>query len=241
MKVAELLDRLSKTRKVFHSEADFQHALAWLIHLRNPDARIRLERNLNTGDRREYLDLYVELAGKKYAFELKYKTRKLDLRTGDEEYRLLNQSAQDIGRYDFIKDVVRLERFVGANSTASGYAIILTNDSTYWTESKRLSSVDNAFRLHEARTLTGELQWVGASAGTMKGREAALGLRNEYPLNWHDYSRVTEQPGGRFRFLLAEVGNKSAAKPSKGRLLRMVQKVDIVCHLCHFTPKQIIP
>jgi len=39
----------------------------------------------------------------------------------------------------------------------------------------------------------------------MKGREAALGLNNEYSLNWCGYSSVSEQPGGRFRFLFAEV------------------------------------
>ena len=38
-----LMTGLAGTRKVFHSEADFQHALAWQIHEAMPESRIRLE------------------------------------------------------------------------------------------------------------------------------------------------------------------------------------------------------
>jgi hypothetical protein len=37
------LPSLSRERPIFHSEADFQHALAWHIHPRHPDTRVRLE------------------------------------------------------------------------------------------------------------------------------------------------------------------------------------------------------
>ena len=33
-----LLTSLAQSRKVFHSEADFQHALAWQIHKARPDS-----------------------------------------------------------------------------------------------------------------------------------------------------------------------------------------------------------
>jgi hypothetical protein len=39
----DLLARLARNRPVFHSEADFQHALAWEIHSLHPTAKIRLE------------------------------------------------------------------------------------------------------------------------------------------------------------------------------------------------------
>ena len=39
----DVLRSLSCQRPIFHSEADFQHALAWLIHLQHPDAIVRLE------------------------------------------------------------------------------------------------------------------------------------------------------------------------------------------------------
>jgi hypothetical protein len=37
------MNRLALRRPVFHSEADFQHGLAWQIQLDHPDARVRLE------------------------------------------------------------------------------------------------------------------------------------------------------------------------------------------------------
>lgn len=36
------LQSLSTDRPIFHSEHDFQHALAWAIHERVPNAHIRL-------------------------------------------------------------------------------------------------------------------------------------------------------------------------------------------------------
>ena len=47
---------LARVRPLFHSEADFQHALAWLIHQRHSDARIRLEYRV-FGLEPVYLDL----------------------------------------------------------------------------------------------------------------------------------------------------------------------------------------
>lgn len=60
---ASLLDELASTRPIFHSEADFQHALAMLIARQHPTARLRLEtrphrgvhlisRSMRTGDGR---------------------------------------------------------------------------------------------------------------------------------------------------------------------------------------------
>jgi hypothetical protein len=42
--VQELMIRLGEEHPVFHSEADFQHALAWQLHLQFPTARLGLEK-----------------------------------------------------------------------------------------------------------------------------------------------------------------------------------------------------
>lgn len=41
--IASLLLSLAVEKPIFHSEADFQHALAWRIHTVMPDAKVRLE------------------------------------------------------------------------------------------------------------------------------------------------------------------------------------------------------
>ena len=59
--IANLMLGLSKSRPIFHSEADFQHALAWQIHERLPDCQVRLEYNpLPAQKKRMYLDIWVQ-------------------------------------------------------------------------------------------------------------------------------------------------------------------------------------
>ena len=52
--ISTLLAGLAESRKVFHSEADFQHAFAWHIHQKMPDSQIRLEFPMQVGDRKMY-------------------------------------------------------------------------------------------------------------------------------------------------------------------------------------------
>ena len=40
------MDSLAAKRPIFHSEADFQHALAWEVQLAHPNAGIRLEKRV---------------------------------------------------------------------------------------------------------------------------------------------------------------------------------------------------
>lgn len=203
----EILKQLAKIRPIFHSEADFQHAFAWAIHTKNPVAIVRLETQPSV-DHRQYLDLLIKDEKKTYPIELKYKTRKLNTEYNDEEFHLVNQGAQDHGRYDFIKDVVRLEYFASLYDEAVGYAIFLTNDPMYWESSNRTDTVDTAFRIHEGRTLRGQLEWSkDAAKGTTKGREDSLILTGTYQLEWNDYSNLKEKLS-EFRYLLIEINSK---------------------------------
>jgi hypothetical protein len=120
---------------------------------------------------------------------------------------LRSQTAQDLGRYDFIKDIGRVESVVADRaSRASGYTILLTNDPSYWMRPRNASTADARFRLHEGNTLHGSLEWgSGASEGTRRGREDLLQLRGSYALQWEDYSRPAAGAYGGFRYLLVEV------------------------------------
>ena len=120
-------------------------------------------------------------------------------------FHLKNQAAQDLGRYDFIKDVQRLEQIIGRQPDGVGLAVMLTNDSSYW-KAPRLKTIDAAFRLHEGRELHGALSWdEGASPGTTHGRTAPLVLGGHYHLAWNPYSNVAQQSKGEFRYLALEI------------------------------------
>lgn len=51
--LTELMAMLQNERPVFHSEADFQHALAWALHRLDPSVNIRLEVPQDDGERHE--------------------------------------------------------------------------------------------------------------------------------------------------------------------------------------------
>lgn len=204
--LVEVLRTLAAKRPLFSSEADFQFALGWEIQLAYRSARVRMEYRPVYLDRRGYLDLWVADEDWTAAIEVKYFTRALDLDVGDERFELLNQGAQDISRYDFVRDVERVESVVRAQPGVVGYALALSNDSSYWrVPTAARVTIDAAFRLHEGSTLTGQRTWGAlAGAGTTRGRDKAHVLHGTYPLRWRDYSRVADGPNGTLRYLLVE-------------------------------------
>jgi hypothetical protein len=162
LSISRVLTALANQRPLFHSEADFQHAIAWEIHKRLPRASVRLERPVEVShlNKRLHVDIWIEQDGDVNAIELKYKTRALRAHIGGEHFALRSQSAQDLGRYDFIKDIGRIEDIVADRALrASGYAILLTNDPSYWIQSRNLDTADARFRLHEGNSLHGSLEW----------------------------------------------------------------------------------
>ena len=197
---------LSESRQIFHSEADFQHSLAWRIHETMPDCRIRLESPFFDEGGRKYLDIWIPDRG--IAIELKYHTRKLELPWDGESFALRDQAAQDILRYDFLKDIQRLERLIsGRDACKSGFAVLLTNNPLLWDAARSLpGNIDSAFHLYEGRMIQGELAWSGrAGAGTTKNRESPILLKGSYDLHWQDYSIVPSNRYGEFRYLDVEV------------------------------------
>lgn len=201
-----VMDSLAERRPIFHSEADFQHALAWRIREMDPDCRIRLEFNpFPKDDRRSYLDIWLPERG--VALELKYPTRSFETERMGETFAIRNHGAQDLVRYDFLKDVQRLERVARERSGQAGCAIMLTNDPTYWSApATHRNTVDAEFRIHEGRRISGELKWANhASKGTTRGRENPIRLANAYTMRWRDYSTVAGGRYAAFRYLAAPV------------------------------------
>lgn len=204
------LASLAARRPVFHSEADFRHALAWEIQLADLTADIRLEKQVSAEGTRVHLDLLVRATEYEVAIELKYKTRAVKLAHSEETYSLRNQSAQDIGRHDFIKDIHRLEDYTQAHPGSVGYAVLLTNDRSYWSESRKLDAVDSEFRVHEGRVLHGGVTWgSNAAAGTKHKREKTITLRGKYKISWRDYSSHGTGHAEQFRYVAVRVASDS--------------------------------
>ena len=194
-----LLEGLAEKRRVFHSEADFQFALAWEIRDRNLAVRLEYPRKPNE---KRYLDIWLPEV--KVAIELKYFKKKLDVEVGGERFALTNQGAQDINRYHFVSDIERVE------GAGGGFAIALTNDPNYWTRGVKENPIDAAFRLHDGRTLPANkpLAWAPHAATGMK--KPPVRLQHSYALAWRDYGSsltgAAEARSRQFRYLAVEVG-----------------------------------
>lgn len=200
-----LMKELSLTRRVFHSEADFQHAFAWLMHERCPSAQIRLEYRAPGMDRRSYIDTWAVSDGVPLAIELKYKTRDMSLSVGGERFDLLSHGAQDIGRYSILKDIARLEEVVRTTPGAAGLALVLTNDSAYW-KPARAGCCYEEFSLAEGRRISGTLAWgPTAGAGTTKGRSDPICLNGSYDIAWRTYSSLPAPSWSEFRYMASPV------------------------------------
>ena len=202
--IIDLMKDLARDRPIFHSEADFQHALAWHIHEALPDCQVRLEFEPSLAGKRMYLDIW--LLSRKVAIELKYRTRELHSEIAGESFALRDQAAQPLGRYDFIKDIQRLEQVVDDGPAEAAFAVLLTNDPSYWKPLQQPDVVDAAFRLHKDRRIMGEMAWASrASRGTTKDREKPLCLKGSYDCVWRDYSSLGEGKFRKFRYLMVKV------------------------------------
>lgn len=210
IELAEKLQVLARQRPVFHSEADFQHEMAWLLRRDDSDLGIRLEHPV-PGPGNGAVDMLLRQQGKVLAVELKYLCQQLTARFGDEDFALKPQGAQDIRRYDVFKDVERMERFVQMVPGAGAAVIVLSNDPAYWTGPRSLSTCDAAFALREGRVATGQLEWSEQTGvGTKRGREQPICLANSYSVAWRDYSRVSGR-FGLFRSLLFTIPAQAKA------------------------------
>ena len=188
--IHQVLDSLRAKRKLFSSEADFQFSLAWTIKELYPQVEVRLEYVPADYNPNIYIDIVVFDGDTMIPIELKYKTKKTDKLVDGERFMLKNQLAQDLGRYDFLKDIQRIE-FMKQHfpNFQEGYAILLTNDPSYLAKPRANSSYA-AFRIAEGDTKGGSLRWAEGSKSS-KGRPG-IDLLGEYPIKWSEYSQIDD-------------------------------------------------
>lgn len=153
-----------------------------------------------------HIDIMVFMDDVYIPIELKYKTSKSSVIVDGEPYHLKYHGAQDLGRYDCLKDVQRLELLTQCDSRCrKGYAIWLTNDISYLSPPKRNNTVYEQFSIHDGAIKTGIMHWLPhASAGTVKNREMPITLNNSYKIYWKTYSTV-DCTKGSFYYIVVEV------------------------------------
>ncbi|KYP82011.1 hypothetical protein [Ferroacidibacillus organovorans] len=191
--IQSLMLKLSYERPVFNSLKDFTDS-AWSILNQNYTVISRDNRIL--GKKTHFV-----LPNEKLILMMSYRTSEFSVQMNGDNFSLKNQGAFDGGRVGLLSHVKYLEYFVKQYTHYIGYAILLTNDDHYWSETRRgiHKTVDEEFRIHQGRIISGHLN------GRLDGKHISLQLEGTYPLNWCNYSQVMGSGDGIFRYLSVPV------------------------------------
>lgn len=202
--VPKILGVLAKRRPVFHSESDFQHALAWQIHEMHPALNPRLEYPLERPTRKA-CDMVLFQGGKMVmAIELKYPCRNLNYENKGEMFTLKSAPA-DSGRHGTLKDIERMEEFIEEieeteKRTIQAAVITLTNDPDLWNGLKTQRRTGAEFDIQEGKIVSRTLKWAPHTSIKTKRAYPKIRLFGRYIMKWQDYSRIDES-NGIFRYL----------------------------------------
>lgn len=220
--IIRALQLLAQNNRVFCSEADFQFALSWEIQKLLPKAIIVLENGISVNEKVYYVDIIVKLDSKYYYIELKYQTSKSKVKdVFGEELELKNQAAEDLMRYDYLKDILRLYEIAKAHADdfGGGYAIILSNDKLMYDAPLSFKkTLDYQFRIHDRRgveknmyPIPGMIAWNNNSKPlshwTNKGERTNWFILPSISTEWDLYRQIIDDNNNKqvFKYLINEV------------------------------------
>ena len=223
--IEETMNALSKKRRAFWSEADFQFALSQELVLKlDATARIYLERPIYaTNQKDKYcVDIWIRIDNKVYPIELKYATKKAEFIDGkDGTIFTSEQVAYDMTRFLYLYDIYRIEhiksKVAETNLTfGKGFAIILTSDSNYY-ELRRnpKGTLDESFRIHENnKDFNPMIQWNNQNkktdhwTKTQTPYNKVFNLQSPISFEWKHFSTLKDIKSGKtmeYKFLVNEI------------------------------------
>lgn len=191
---------LESNEELLFNERDFQmHLATWLRKSANDYDDVDVEYYVPKIELPNYvwdselrLDIVVKKDGEYCPVELKYKTKKVERQISrfdeildDKVVVMKNQGAQDLGMYDFWKDVRRIElvrnRF---EKVKGGLAIFVTNDALY-TKASRPESNNYLLNMNEGKHSVIK-HWQNENSACAKMNSyKSFEVEKEYSINWH--------------------------------------------------------
>lgn len=221
---------LSGESVLFSNESDLQLRLScYLKHLGHYD-RVEVEyyvpyqelKLLNSSlnhtnfpwDSDLYIDIVVEKDGQFVPVELKYPTKdiwgaftRFGVAVTAKVPMLKNQGAQDIVRYNYWKDVRRIEalRQAYAETIVGGLAVMVTNDSSYRTSPTSNSFGYSRFSIKDGRVVTQPQDRNMAWQNNVKvaATHPNFEIDNSYEIRWRQILRIPKTLG--FWYLILDV------------------------------------
>ena len=190
---------LESNNELLFNERDFQmHLATWLRNSANHYDDVDVEYYVPWQKLDDYiwkselrLDIVVKKDGEYCPVELKYKTKKVERQISrfdeilDKVVVIKNQGAQDLGMYDFWKDVRRVElvrnRF---KNVKGGLAVFVTNDPLY-TKKSRENSNNFLFNMDEGKH-SAIKHWQNEDSACAKMKSyKSFEVEKEYSIKWY--------------------------------------------------------
>lgn len=191
---------LESNEELLFNERDFQmHLATWLRKSANDYDDVDVEYYVPKIELPNYvwdselrIDIVIKKNGEYCPVELKYKTKKVERQISrfdemldDKVVVMKNQGAQDLGMYDFWKDIRRIElvrnRF---EKVKGGLAIFVTNDALY-TKASRPESNNYLLNMNEGmHSPIKHWQNENSACAKMKSYKS-FEVEKEYSINWH--------------------------------------------------------
>ena len=190
---------LESNEELLFNERDFQmHLATWLRTSSNNYDDVDVEYYVPHQELDNYvwqselrLDIVVRKDGEYCPVELKYKTKKVERQIARFDEKLHNkyavmktQGAQDLGMYDFWKDVRRVElvrnRF---ERVKNGLAVFVTNDEFYTKGSKETSN-NYLFNMDVGKAHSKQKHWAKPESTCAK-THPNFEVEREYVIEWH--------------------------------------------------------
>ena len=188
------MEELKSVRGVFHSEADFQHTLAWKIREKRGDLKVRLERPIETQGRTIAIDIWLT-RGKdtNFAIELKYHKAAYSGNFKGEAFDFPKNNPRDYC-YNVLADVDRLEQLIKRKEekVKEGAMILISNQSKDW-KCEDAGCNFEKFSLHNKRVIKSneKMNWKKGTSKGYKGKSRLkpIKLNNDYKLKWRPYHK----------------------------------------------------
>lgn len=199
-----ILNELAKHRPIFHSEADFQFALAWEIKKEyGENVEIRMERPYVLKDKKIEVDITLCFEKEKnIGIELKHITKEYSYpshenqKTSEEVFNLKEHAATNLSRYDFYADISRLEDLNKPKYIDYGYVIFLTNNSSYKKDTSGMAKQFTMSCKHtiEPKTYNWDYTtWQNDNTDTKKEKSVgkrrthSIDIKGKYSCEWKRY------------------------------------------------------
>lgn len=195
----DLFAFMKSNEELLFNERDLQmHLATWLRTSTNRYDDVDVEYYVPKNELENYiwdselrLDIVVKKDDEYCPIELKYKTQKVERKItrfdealNDKVVIMKNQGAQDLGMYDFWKDVRRVElvrkRF---KRVKGGLAVFVTNDESYIRGSKEFS---NNYLLNMTEGIHSKQKYWANPESTCAKTHSSFDVEKEYSIEWHN-------------------------------------------------------